>query len=85
MGTDSLPHRARPVSEEAGWRGRDASWWLAATVQGKVNTTRLLLLIIAGIAVHPAEAKEHTRPGGEDTAAGSGQRREDHPAKTAGI
>ena len=40
---------------------------------------------LVGIAVHPAEAKEHTGPGGEDTAAGAGQRREDHPAETAGV
>lgn len=49
------------------------------------HTADLSDCFVAGIAVYPAQAKEHTRPGGEDTAAGSGQRREDHLAKAAGI
>lgn len=43
----------------------------------------LVLIFVAGITFHPAQAKEHPGPGGTDTAAGSGQRREDHAAQTA--
>lgn len=87
---DALP---RPVSEE--WMEvREMHFHNGGQLQqcspcppDKVTftITRLISLFVAGIAVYPAQAKEHTRPGGEDTATGSGQRREDHLAKAAGI
>lgn len=38
-----------------------------------------------GIAVHFAQTKEYTRPGGATTPSGTGQRRQDDTVETVGI